>query len=251
MANPGKNKSTRWMRVFVSGYNLSGDARTFGELMNRFEGIDYTGWSESVHNYLSDGRRMVGITGFQAFVNDTAGRAFAALKHASSLANRGNVSMLFGGGAEPEIGDVAYHIPSIQIIDTTGFDGGAGVINADFRFDTADFTANFDAPFGVVAHPETSLSATTNGASINNGASSPDGLSAVLHVPVSSGGTWVFKVQDSPDNSAWADVLTFSANGSAVASEFASASGTVDQYIRFQATRTSGTVTPVCTVARN
>ena len=244
----GKNKTLRWMRVFIGGYNLSGDARTLGTLENNFEAADMTGWSEGVYNFIAGSPRHVAVRGFQALLNDAAAAAFAILKDAE---NSARLSILFGGGTEPAIGDPAFLIGSVQMGDLAGWDGLAATISADFLPESSQYAAGVDDPLGKVLHPETSLSATTNGTSVDNGASSANGGHANLHATVSSGGTWAFKIQHSPDNAAWADLMTFTINGSAIASEQKVVTGTIDRYTRFVATRTSGSVTPVCTFARN
>ena len=53
------------------------------------------------------------------------------------------------------------------------------------------------------------------------------------------------------DADAYATTTTFSADASVVTSERAVVAGAVEQYIRFVATRTSGTCTVWCTIARD
>ncbi len=54
MANTGKNKLLRWLRVFINGYDLSGDARSIGTLMNAFGEVEMTGLSHSVKYFAAD-----------------------------------------------------------------------------------------------------------------------------------------------------------------------------------------------------
>ena len=241
-----KDHLLRWTRLYANGYNLSGDARTFASLENMLGEVDVTGWSEAVRNYLADGMRMVGVRGFQALLNDAASGAFGVLKNNPSGLE---LSLLFGGAGEPAIGDPAYLLGALQLMDNAGLDGQAHVINADFLPQAG--IATVANPWGVVLHPATSLAATTEAASVDNGAGSTNGAHANLHVPVTSGGEWEFTIEHSPDDSAWATLITFAADGSAIASERQSVSGAVDQYVRAVATRTGGTVTPVITFARN
>ena len=97
------------------------------------------------------------------------------------------------------------------------------------------------------------LTETTNGTSVDNAAATTLGALAHLHVTASDCGTWAFKVQDSANDSDWADLITFTEVGEAVAGEradVAAAADTPDRYTRFQATRTSGTCTAWCTLIR-
>lgn len=240
----GKDKLMRHARIFVGGYDLSGDARTFSSLDNSYQEGDITGWSESVYNFLAAMPRMVGIRGFQAIANDTAGRSYAVLNGAGGAHV---VSVLFGGGGEPAVPDPAYLIPAVQMADSSTFDGGVGVIAGDFLPRSGDSAGN---PNGVTL-ANSALTASTNGASHDNEASSANGYHANIHITASDGGTWAFKIQHSADDSAWADLASFTVAGDAVEAEHISGTGTVNQYVRFVSTRTSGTCTAVCAFARN
>ena len=245
----GKNKTLRWMRLFVGGYDLSGDARTFDRLENGFAEADLTGWSEGVRNFLAGDARATGVRGFQAILNDATTGALTLLKQTAPT-NR-VLSMLFGGGAEPAIADPAYLLGAVQMGDVAALDGLTPVLAADFLPEQGQFSDNSRNPFGVVLSPATSLSATTNQASVDHGASSANGGHANLHITASSGGTWAFKIEHSTNDSAWSTLISFTLTGSALASERLTVSGTVNRYTRFVATRTGGTVTPVCAFARS
>ncbi len=244
----GKNKLLRWTRIYVGGYDLSGDARSFGSLDNGYEEADMTGWSEAQRNVLAAGGRMVGIRAFQALMNDLAGQSLPILQNAGVVER---VSLHLGSLAEPAIGDPAYLMPAVQMGDRVTWDGGAAALQGDFLPQGGIASPNIDQPWGHVLYPKTALAATTNGASINNGAASTKGGYALLHILASSGGSWTFKVQHSTNDVAWVDLITFTANGSTITSELGSVAGTINQYARFQATRVSGTVTVLCSFARN
>lgn len=245
----GKNKLLRYARFYLGGYDLSGDARSIGELQNSDQAVDIMGWSEGFHNFIADRRRQVGINQFQALMNDASGRAFDQLKDGAATSVQ--ASLFLGGGAVPAVGDVAYGLPGVQINEMAGMDAQAAIFTADFLPDAAQYDADYDNPFGVALAIDESLTATVNNSSVDYGAQTTTGAVAILHVLASSGGTWVLKVQDSSDNAAWADLITFSADGSAITSEYGTVTGTVDRYSRFQATRTSGTVTCIVSFMRN
>jgi hypothetical protein len=104
---------------------------------------------------------------------------------------------------------------------------------------------------GHVLQGATSLTATTNSASIDNGAGSTDGFHANLHVIATAGGAdWALEIEHSTDDAAWSQLALFAADGSTLTSEYASGSGTVNQYVRFTGTRTNGTITVVCVFSR-
>jgi len=240
-----KDFLVRHMRLCVGGYDLSGDSRAFSEAANAFNPIEIGGWNEPVKNYIP-GTRSVGLMGYQAILNDAAGRSFAVLQAAE---NSNRLSLLFGSGDAPAVNDPAYLLASVQMNDQASFASEIGVLTADFLPDASQ--APDYEPFGKVLLPETALSATGNGTSVDNLASSANGAHANLHILVSSGGTWALIIEHSVDNAAWATLITFTSDGSAVASEHGTASGTVNRYTRFTYTRTSGTLTAVVTLARN
>lgn len=243
----GKDKILRWARLIYGGYDLSGDARTIGTMENQFEEADTTAWNESVRNYLSSGIVNVGITGFQAIMNDATNRSMDNLQSASDSSR---VSVMLGGGGEPTIGDPAYLLASIQMSSSVNFDNHVGMLQADFMSDSAQATANTSNPLGVVLSNQ-AFSSTTSLDSHNNGGSTTNGWHANLHVTATSSGDYAFVIEDSTNDSDWATLGTFTADGSAIASEHLSGSGTVNQYARLTATRTGGSCTAVVTFARN
>jgi len=245
----GKNKLLRGVRLFFGGYNLSGDTRTFDRLDYSTSEVDTWGLSNANGTYLSDMVRMLGVLGYQALLNDVAAGAYTQLAAAPQNLL---LSVLIGdAGAEPAIGNLAYLLAAVQLKAPVDFSSKIGLLHADFLPNSEQYNANALNPWGVVLHPETSLAANTNGTSVDNGASSANGGHANLHVVASSGGTWSLRVQHSPDDSTWADLILFSANGSTITSERGVVSGTIDRYTRARLLRTSGTVTPVITFARN
>jgi len=125
----GKNKQLRYARAYIDKYDLSGASRTFSSLDNGFSEVDMTGWSNAVKNYLSDALRMVGVRGYQTFLDDTALSAYTALR--STGGTTYPVTIALGGGAAPAIGDFAYLINGVQISTASNFDGGAAVLQTD------------------------------------------------------------------------------------------------------------------------
>lgn len=113
---------------------------------------------------------------------------------------------------------------------------------------------------GVVLHGIVSESAAGNtegAASVDNGGSSSDGLTADLHVPALTLGGYtnvVVKVRHSADDVTYADLITFAAVTSAGASERATAAGTVDRHLAvswaYTGSGSGQSVTPVVLAAR-
>ncbi len=247
----GKDKLLKYLRLFVGGYDLSGDSRNVGGFLSMTGEVDMTAWSDELFNFVANKRAEMGITGYQAFVNDATAGAFTRLKTAGTQTD---VVALFGGGGEPAVPDPAFILPSIQFSSEASLDAEAAVIETDFKVDAAsDVTlAEFNNAWGH-ALANTLFTATASNASHDNEAASANGATFMLQV-LDATGDYEFKVEESSDDGggdAWSTVATFTLDGTAIGSEVISVSGAVEQYIRFTATRTSGTNNVVCAYARN
>jgi hypothetical protein len=76
-------------------------------------------------------------------------------------------------------------------------------------------------------------------ASLDQAAGSLNGAVGYLFLTgVSAGDTIEVKVQDSPNNSAWADLITFTLDGSVIGAERLTVSGSVGRYVRVSYTIT-------------
>lgn len=85
---------------------------------------------------------------------------------------------------------------------------------------------------GVVLHDHTAETADDDGDSVDRGASSPNGAAASLHLTAYTGLTNIIvKIQDSPDDAIWSDLITFS-TATAATYQFLTVAGTVDRYVR-------------------
>lgn len=246
----GKNKLTRFMRIYVGGYDLSGDARSFDSLDNQYTEVDLTGWSDTVKKFLADMALQVGIRGFQALANDTASSGAHTLLKTPDGVTQKQVSLLLGGGAAPAAGDLAYLLSGVDLLDSMVWDGQAAAIRGDF---VPKPGLMLGKPWGRVLMPSTSLTDTTNGSTVQDAdAATALGAHANLHILATSSGNFAFTIEHSSNGSSWATLGTaFSANGGAITSEYKTfAAGTINKYVRFVATRTGGTCTAVCIFSR-
>lgn len=244
----GKNKLVRYLRVYVDGYDLSGNARTFSSMDNSFGVADMTVWNNAVKKMLPDKQRRVGIRGFQTLLDDTTDAGSLPVLQAS-YTNPLQVTFAFGGLAEPQNGDPAYFLNAVQMSDRVQPITAVHLINTNFLPDAVSYADQ--NPMGNVLQGATSLTSTTQTASIDNGAGTTDGFHSNLHVLATAGGaSWTLEIEHSTDNAAWSQLALFAADGSTITSEYASGTGTVNRYVRFSATRTNGTITVVCVFSR-
>lgn len=110
-----------------------------------------------------------------------------------------------------------------------------------------------DSGLILAAATSVSTATTTNGTAVDNTASSATGAVAVLHVTANANaGATTFKVQHSVDNSVWVDLITFtSVSASTTSFQRGTATGTVNRYLRAQATTAgAGTITYTIAAAR-
>ena len=108
------------------------------------------------------------------------------------------------------------------------------------------------ALFGACLTPLQTITTTTTGATVDNGAATTGGAIATVHLPTITGApTVTCKVQDSADGSSWADVTGLGFTGvSARGAQYLSITGTVRRYRRAVCTVTGGSSPSVqCLVA--
>lgn len=98
----------------------------------------------------------------------------------------------------------------------------------------AEIQSSSGLGYGVILQPKAALTATGNGSSVDNAASSANGGAGHLHVTAKSGTTPSItgKIQHSADNSTWADLITFTAL-TATGAQRVEVTGTVNRYLRF------------------
>ena len=250
----GKNKIDTGLRLYVGGFDLSGDMRTFSAADMTYDTVDMTAWSDDVKSaYATWG--TTGITGYQALMNDAAFGASTILALTATGAQTGTqLSLCFGsGGAEAAVPDPAYLLSGLELSDVMTVNG-VGTLQGDFVPDAGQAASAAMHPHGVVLRGNTLLTATLTGSSSNsvdNEGATTNGWHAHIHVLLTNSANFAFKIRHSTDDSSWADLGTFTTTGGTVAAEVLTGTGTVNQYVAFDATRTAGSATVIVTFARN
>ena len=234
----------KYARLLVAGANLSGDSRTLGTVGITYEQDDVTGW-EDIMNFLP-GQATLNFGPYQGLFNNrvAATGPIEPGTHTVLASSGANIATLVYGIREaPTIGAPAFSASLQQMSYTSSIAAGATLISADFSNATGNsFTAY---GWGQILANGTSTSSTTSFGSLDNGASSANGAYGILHVAQSAGAmgsnNWEIKIEDSANDSSWADLITFTADGSSATAEWGSASGTVDRYTRVTITKSAGT----------
>lgn len=216
---------------YAGGYDLSGDVGAISVAGSPRATYDVTGLNKSAHERLlghGDGK-----LGFNTYFNDSALQAHAALKGLPAT----DAQIVWAFAAT--IGAVAAGLVAKQInYDwSRPIDGSlVGTIEA-----IAD---GVPLEWGeLLTAGKRTDTAATNGASLDNAALSSDGLAAYLQVFAVNAVDVTIKVQDSADDAAWADIITFTAP-TGVTFERKTLTGTIRRYLRV-ITETTGGITSV------
>lgn len=215
-----------FLEFWIDGHHLTSDS-TNVEAGATSDEIEAGAYNTAVKQYL--GGRAEGLISFSGFFNPDTGGSHAALKTMDTAKTAG---VAWGNNASPTIGDIAAGMPVNQF----GYKVNSaldGVIVAEAELKSTGTALEW----GVLLANSTALTATATLDSHDNGASSANGASAYVFLTgVSASDTIEIKIQDSPDDSSYSDLITFTVDGSAVEAERLTASGTVDRYTQVVAT---------------
>jgi hypothetical protein len=215
--------------ILIGGYNLSTYATAY-ETQTNSNPIDVTGFTDGCKNFIPGLPSAVILT--DVLWSSTAGAVHTALHDFASA----NVTILPEGYA---LGNLSISLPYVQAnYQPKGQPDSAisvGTINFVSRGD------NEGVEHGkVLAHATITNTATGTGYQVNSDAVT-SACAATLHIwSLCAADTYVVKVQHCATvDGVYADLMTFTANGSALISERqTAASGTINKFIRVLATRT-------------
>lgn len=227
---------------YISGYNLSGDINSLGTISTPRSTLDVTGIDKSAYERLLGERD--GQLAFTSFFNPAAGQAHPVL---SALPTADVVASYFRGTV---LGNPAFSLVGKQI-DYAPTRGNDGALTVDVSAQANAYGADWGQMLTAGLRTDT---AATNGtgvdistAQLGGATSAALGAFGYLHVTAFAGTSVTVKIQDSADNSTFADVtgLAFTAVTAAPASErIATASNaTIRRYVRAVTTGTFTSVT--------
>lgn len=216
-------------RLFIAGYDYSGDIGSLGGIgggpaLQEVPGIDKS--AQERIGLLRDGRIE-----FSSWFNPALNMSHDRL----SLLPTDDVVMSYCRGVA--IGSPA----ALMVAKQPNFDGSRGA-DGSFSFSVGALANGYGLEWGqqLTAGKRTDTTA-TNGTSLDTTASAAFGAQAYLHVFSFTGTSVTVKVQDSADNSSFADVtgLTFTAATGITTQRLATANdATVRRYLRVATTGT-------------
>lgn len=255
-ATPNTGKThPRYGRMYVGGYDLSGDMRSVSAIGVQMGEADATGWSDGSKQYLA-GFGTIMLDGFTALFNNTP-TAIGPVNAGSHVVLGGMgsqyVSWVQGIRAAPEIGSPTFS----AAFEQGGYTSNAAiadVLTIEAAFFNSGVLPSSLYVWGTALAVGAEISSTTNYQSVDNGALSSNGYIAFLHLLQTStamaSNNWSFKIEHGTNDSTWATLGTFSGNGSSITAVRMEGTGTVNRYTRFVGTRTAGVARPVCTLIR-
>jgi hypothetical protein len=217
MARAGK-----WGRVFVDGYALTVDVSDV-TISNTNDELESSGYGMDKRYLVGQGDASITVDGY--YTTATA----AALQ----AGNGKIISVAIGDNAAPTVGAPTFSISACQTEATVKPPkDGLVAINAKFLPDaTVANIAGLD--IGVMLCDTTDTSADGNGTALDQAAQSTAGGVGICHITgVSASDTVVVNIQDSANGTDWADLITFTIDGSVAAAQRLEVTGTVDRYVR-------------------
>jgi hypothetical protein len=166
-------------------------------------------------------------------------------------------SSILGGAAKQKVivaeeGHALGYRAVMLESDTTSYEVSGAI--ADVVQASAEFQSSEGVEHGVILSSGSAVSATGNGTSVDNGASTSNGGVGFVSVPANTrNGNVTIKIQQSADNSTFTDLITFTVVSSATkTSERVEVTGTVARYLRVSYTvaGSTGTATPIVAFSR-
>jgi len=232
----------------VDGYDISGDSRAIGPLVQTFDEADLTGFSHEIKGVLP-GHAMLGLGAFNGVFNDTETTGIHNILGTTGGVMR-TVMVAIGMGAEPVAGDFVYAGEFEQM----GYDADPTGVYVNAPFGNSSVRAStllYDNPFGVLLHPNSAATAANSatGAGIDTAGGETTSGGWLEYQVFAGNGTATISVDDSADDS------SYSALSGATSGEIDCSSvqygrvalgrtATVRQYLRWQISlNTATTVT--------
>lgn len=242
----------KYQRIYVNGYDLSGQTRSLGTLGNTYQDAPDAALSDGVDNVVL-GRASVQCGPLNAFLDPKAAGTTGLHELFSAFGGPWYIMAVLGTPGGPSAGDPAF----MAVMEQGEYTGqpvdGMFPVNIAFPGPSSQGPLAYSSPFGVLVAPSAARTATNAGntPNVNNGAATTKGGIFWYHL-LSSDGTVTLSLDDSANGTSWT-ALSGATSGSitaAVSPKYGQVSlattATVRQYLRWQATLgTANTFTAV------
>ena len=234
--------TSRWQRVFVDGYDFSGQARKVGPLEITRAPADLTALSDPVRGYYPN-HSHVNVGAINSVFDNTATTGIHNLLATAGV--KRTVTIAQGIRAVPALADPVFAGQFTQGEYMAADDGGGVVVNLPFHGWAEDAASVlFASPWGVLLNANVARTAVNSSTGVDLiDVSTAKGGVMVYHVTASSGGahTATIKVQDSDTDvsldyddlvGATTGVITVTAGVNGLVA--ISPTATVRQFVRWQ-----------------
>jgi hypothetical protein len=204
----GRTVGSKYTRVYIDGYDMSGYARSVGQLSWGFNQNEIITLADSVKGALP-GQCSISIGGVNAVMDNTASSGLHAVLASASDAVR-DVMVPLGIRAAPAVGDPVFCAQVDQKSYRANVAEGVLTVNLDLgSWDERADTIAYPIPWGFLIHaPGAEPVANTSGTANHSvTAATAKGGFMMYHVFGGSTGTVTVKLQDSTGG-AWSDLLT-------------------------------------------
>lgn len=193
----GRTATNRWTRVYMDGYDISGDSRTVGQLVWTYDEGDLTCFPDEVKGALP-GRPTLGIGTLNGVFSNTATTGLHIIANAPS-GNR-TVMIPLGIRAAPDQGDPVYMGQFTQLGYQQEGDV-ASYVSIPFGLPSeTNTTLLYDKPWGWLLHAHGAETAVNSAVGIDdNGAATAFG-GYMMYQVTAGNGTATIKVQDAATN---------------------------------------------------
>jgi len=139
---------SRWARIYINGYDVSGYTRSLSPLDYTYDEADLTALSDAAKGYLPS-MANVGIGTVNANFDNTATVSVHAI---NSPGSSNNIIIPIGDRAEPAQGVPVYCAKLQQKDYLTAEDGGAMTAALTYESSTAATPIGYMNPWGVLLH---------------------------------------------------------------------------------------------------
>lgn len=230
------------MRLFVGGFDLSGDINSFGNISGGNAPLEVPGIMDEAMARL--GGKRSGAAQFTSYFDDATDQAHPRL---SALPTTNVIATGLVGVA---IGGAAFNLHGRQInYDANRAEDGGLTFTVDLESDGYGLEWGEQLTAGRRVE-----SAATNGTALDGAASTSLGWQAYLHVFTLTSGTPTIKIMDSADNATFAD-LTGGGFGTIAADSAVRIAGgstaTLRRYVRVSTTGTFAGLDFAVNIVRN
>jgi hypothetical protein len=213
-------------QFYYAGYDLSGDVASLDSISSPRPALDVTSVSQSAIDRVLG--LSTGIISFTTHFNDAALQEHVAL---SALATTDKVA-IYSVGETANDTAAGLEAKQLNYDMTRGADGAISI--------ACEVQGSAGNPIewgNILTTGVQTVSSAASTSSIDQGASTSQGARAyIMNFTLSSGSPTV-KIEDSPNDSSWSDLITFTGSSAATA-ERKTVTGTINRYVRCTLTGT-------------